>query len=222
MGMPRSRGAASGLLLILLGVWGAAVPFIGPRFDFAYSLGQEWTHGPRVAAGAARCGRSRRWTAAARIAEPGDRNARRMVGGRGRCLVRRRSGIRRTAESRRRRHAGRRYGHQAGVARADLLLRTRCADRLPRRARVGPVVDSDRCATSSTDVGPSPPRTAPTSCDRTTGPIGRTGRHDDCRHRTRDRAAQHGVARSSRWSAQASTAPDTGSLSDGVDGSYPV
>jgi hypothetical protein len=45
MGMPRSRGAASGLLLILLGVWGAAVPFIGPRFDFAYSLGQEWTTG---------------------------------------------------------------------------------------------------------------------------------------------------------------------------------
>lgn len=43
--MPRSRGAASGLLLILLGVWGAAVPFIGPRFDFAYSLGEEWTPG---------------------------------------------------------------------------------------------------------------------------------------------------------------------------------
>jgi hypothetical protein len=43
--MPRSRGAASGLLLILLGVWGAAVPFIGPRFDFAYSLGQDWTTG---------------------------------------------------------------------------------------------------------------------------------------------------------------------------------
>ena len=43
--MPRSRGAASGLLLILLGVWGAAVPFLGPQFDFSYSLGQDWTAG---------------------------------------------------------------------------------------------------------------------------------------------------------------------------------
>lgn len=43
--MPRSRGAASGLLLILLGLWGAAVPFVGPSFDFSYSLGQEWSAG---------------------------------------------------------------------------------------------------------------------------------------------------------------------------------
>ena len=28
--IPRSRGAASGFLLILLGLWGALVPFIGP------------------------------------------------------------------------------------------------------------------------------------------------------------------------------------------------
>lgn len=41
--MPRSRGAASGFLLILLGVWGAAVPFVGPSFDFAFSPGQEWS-----------------------------------------------------------------------------------------------------------------------------------------------------------------------------------
>jgi hypothetical protein len=43
--MRRSRGAVSGLLLILLGAWGAAVPFIGPTFDFSYSLGQDWTAG---------------------------------------------------------------------------------------------------------------------------------------------------------------------------------
>lgn len=43
--MPRSRGAASGFLLILLGVWGAAVPFVGPSFDFAFSPGQDWTAG---------------------------------------------------------------------------------------------------------------------------------------------------------------------------------
>ena len=34
--MPRSRGAASGFLLILLGAWGALIPFAGPYFDFAF------------------------------------------------------------------------------------------------------------------------------------------------------------------------------------------
>jgi hypothetical protein len=41
--MRRSRGAASGFLLILLGVWGAAVPFIGPHYDFAFSPGRDWS-----------------------------------------------------------------------------------------------------------------------------------------------------------------------------------
>ena len=45
LSMPRSRGAASGILLILLGVWGAAVPFLGPNFDFGFSLGQSWSSG---------------------------------------------------------------------------------------------------------------------------------------------------------------------------------
>jgi hypothetical protein len=40
--MPRSRGAASGLLLIILGVWGALIPFIGPYFHFAYTPDQVW------------------------------------------------------------------------------------------------------------------------------------------------------------------------------------
>lgn len=43
MQMPRSRGAASGFLLILLGVWGALIPFVGPYFDFAFTPDQEWT-----------------------------------------------------------------------------------------------------------------------------------------------------------------------------------
>lgn len=42
MRMPRSRGAASGFLLILLGAWGALAPFIGPLFDFAYSPDRAW------------------------------------------------------------------------------------------------------------------------------------------------------------------------------------
>jgi hypothetical protein len=33
----------SGFLLILLGVWGALIPFIGPYFDFAFTPDQEWT-----------------------------------------------------------------------------------------------------------------------------------------------------------------------------------
>src|SRR6478609_973498 len=41
--MPRSRGAASGFLLILLGAWGALVPFVGPYFDFAFTPDTEWT-----------------------------------------------------------------------------------------------------------------------------------------------------------------------------------
>ena len=40
--MPRSRGAASGFLLILLGIWGALIPFVGPYFDFSFSPDREW------------------------------------------------------------------------------------------------------------------------------------------------------------------------------------
>jgi hypothetical protein len=41
--VPRSRGVASGLLLVLLGAWGALVPFIGPYFHFAYTPDTAWT-----------------------------------------------------------------------------------------------------------------------------------------------------------------------------------
>lgn len=36
----RSRGAASGITLIILGLWGALIPFLGPAFDFAYDPAQ--------------------------------------------------------------------------------------------------------------------------------------------------------------------------------------
>lgn len=42
LSMPRSRGAVSGLLLVILGAWGALIPFVGPRFDFAYTPDREW------------------------------------------------------------------------------------------------------------------------------------------------------------------------------------
>jgi hypothetical protein len=42
--MRRSRGAFSGFLLILLGLWGALIPFVGPYFDFAYTPNKAWTY----------------------------------------------------------------------------------------------------------------------------------------------------------------------------------
>jgi hypothetical protein len=41
----RSRGAASGIALIVLGLWGALIPFVGPAFDFAYNpeVGSAWS-----------------------------------------------------------------------------------------------------------------------------------------------------------------------------------
>jgi len=40
--MPRSRGAASGLLLVVLGIYGALIPFVGPYLDFAFTPDQPW------------------------------------------------------------------------------------------------------------------------------------------------------------------------------------
>lgn len=40
--MPRSRGTVTGLILILLGAWGALIPFVGPYFVFAYTPGEPW------------------------------------------------------------------------------------------------------------------------------------------------------------------------------------
>jgi hypothetical protein len=45
--MPRSRGAASGLLVVLLGLWGGLVPFIGPAFGYSFTpdVSWQWTTG---------------------------------------------------------------------------------------------------------------------------------------------------------------------------------
>lgn len=42
LGMPRSRGAVTGLILVILGAWGALVPFVGPQFNFAYTPDRAW------------------------------------------------------------------------------------------------------------------------------------------------------------------------------------
>ena len=38
----RSRGALSGVLLVLLGIWGALIPFVGPYFHYAYTPDKAW------------------------------------------------------------------------------------------------------------------------------------------------------------------------------------
>jgi hypothetical protein len=42
--VPRSRGALSGTLLVLLGAWGALVPFVGPYFHYAYTPDTAWSY----------------------------------------------------------------------------------------------------------------------------------------------------------------------------------
>jgi hypothetical protein len=42
--IPRTRGALSGLLLILLGAWGALIPFVGPYFHYAYTPDKAWAY----------------------------------------------------------------------------------------------------------------------------------------------------------------------------------
>lgn len=42
MRIPRSRGAVSGVMLIVLGAWGALVPLVGPYFDFVIGNDAAW------------------------------------------------------------------------------------------------------------------------------------------------------------------------------------
>jgi hypothetical protein len=41
--IPRTRGAVTGGLLVLLGAWGALIPFVGPYFHYAYTPDTAWT-----------------------------------------------------------------------------------------------------------------------------------------------------------------------------------
>ena len=42
--IPRTRGAFSGVLLVLLGAWGGLIPFIGPYFHYAYTPDKAWVY----------------------------------------------------------------------------------------------------------------------------------------------------------------------------------
>ena len=154
-----SRGAVSGLLLVVLGGGGALIPFVGPHFNFAYTPDQDWA-----------------WSTARGWLEvlPG---AAAVVGG----LLLVVSGNRVTAmlggwlavlagvwfvvgvqvapllgSVRRRPDRGDRA--QAGRARGFVFLRSGCADRLRGRGRVGPhgVAAGPRCATLGTPAARRP------------------------------------------------------------------
>jgi hypothetical protein len=40
--IPRRRGALTGFLLVLLGIWGALIPFVGPYFDYQIGTTETW------------------------------------------------------------------------------------------------------------------------------------------------------------------------------------
>src|SRR6201994_3956611 len=42
--VPRTRGALTGALLVLLGIWGGLIAFVGPYFHYAYTPDQAWTY----------------------------------------------------------------------------------------------------------------------------------------------------------------------------------
>ncbi len=42
--VPRSRGALSGVLLVLLGIWGGLIAFVGPYFHYAYTPDSAWAY----------------------------------------------------------------------------------------------------------------------------------------------------------------------------------
>ncbi|TDD76812.1 hypothetical protein E1293_26245 [Actinomadura darangshiensis] len=44
MRVPRTRGGFSGLLLILLGLWGGLLPFAGPYFSFGFAPDDTWVY----------------------------------------------------------------------------------------------------------------------------------------------------------------------------------
>jgi hypothetical protein len=42
MRLPRTTGALAGILVVVLGVWGALIPFVGPYFHYAFGNYDAW------------------------------------------------------------------------------------------------------------------------------------------------------------------------------------
>ena len=43
LSLRRTRGAFSAMMVLLLGAWGALVPFFGPSFSFGFTPDRTWT-----------------------------------------------------------------------------------------------------------------------------------------------------------------------------------
>jgi len=41
--IPRSRGALTGVLIVVLGIWGGLMPYLGSAFDYTYTPDDTWT-----------------------------------------------------------------------------------------------------------------------------------------------------------------------------------
>jgi hypothetical protein len=48
MRMARSTGMVSGALIVLLGIWGALIPFVGPYFDYSFGVNSVWHYTSRL------------------------------------------------------------------------------------------------------------------------------------------------------------------------------
>ena len=137
--MPRSRGAVSGLLLVVLGALGCVdtvrrSPF---RLRLHARPGLDMDRGPGMARGATGSGHRGGWPAADLYRKPRQRDGRRLARGRsagawfvigGQVAPLLGIGSRRRSDGRHR--------PQAGRARGCLLLRPGRADRFPGRRRV--------------------------------------------------------------------------------------
>ena len=42
MRLARSTGAGGGLLIVILGIWGIFIPFVGPYFHYGFSPDSAW------------------------------------------------------------------------------------------------------------------------------------------------------------------------------------
>lgn len=42
MRITRSTGAFSGVILVILGIWGALIPFVGPYFNYSFGINSTW------------------------------------------------------------------------------------------------------------------------------------------------------------------------------------
>src|SRR2546429_648201 len=102
--VPRTRGAASGAILLILGAWAALAPLIGPYFNLAYTPAPNdawhWTAAPGGPGGPPGARALPRGSAAGGRGEPSRPEPRGRAGRRGRCVAGHRPAVGRSDEHR--------------------------------------------------------------------------------------------------------------------------